>query len=300
MARTRAGRRKPPSRKPSRSDPDPDPAGSGSGGIRKWVKDHIVVTLVVAIVTSLSGGFLLRSGKILGDDVDAVIGLGPTFQPLWPARAGCSDVMVAMPQGGPAIDEVDLPNNAEARNVLAQAGAAAWGSGTLDILIATPNQPLILDMRFDIDEPEPSQEYAWVMRTDSGCGGPADGEHLKLDLDEEDLVKVGSGGKEEKVDEKKDDESDESGDPHLRGIYVSQDKPYHLVMDVVACKALYQWTLVIDYMTGNEKRTYRAPVMRTGGGIAGVQQYLVKDGEGGRRAVVADGKSTATCPPGTK
>jgi hypothetical protein len=119
--------------------------------------------IVGAVVSLVAGGLYLRGDLVFGDEADEAFGIAPAFVPLWPARAGCSDVMVAMPQGGPAIDAIPVPGNAEPRNVLATAGAAAWGQGSLDVLITSPGRPITVDIRFHVDGKQHLQKYGWVL-----------------------------------------------------------------------------------------------------------------------------------------
>jgi hypothetical protein len=66
---------------------------------------------------------------------------------------------------------------------------------------------------------------------------------------------------------------------------------------VVGCQALYDWSLIIDYTSGAEQKTHTINGLRSGGGIAGVPQYEFRQGTDGRRSVVTQGASSATCPP---
>ncbi|WP_285597971.1 hypothetical protein [Kineosporia sp. NBRC 101731] len=209
----------------------------------------------------------------------------------WPTTASCAGaIAVAMPHGGPAIDAVEIPANQEPHGVLAKAGAAAWGTGRLDLLITVPeNRTTTVDVHFHKITKTTVQQYDWLLESGEGCGGPSHQEHLELDLDQRELTKVDANDEEEKTDS--------SREPGVRGYVVTADEPLHVLIDARACSALYQWSVSVDYTSGSLHRTQTIGPLYTGGAVAGVSRYRLSQTDEGQRKLTADGRSGATCPP---
>ncbi|MFE9751221.1 hypothetical protein ACFYOT_40475 [Saccharothrix saharensis] len=215
--------------------------------------------------------------------VDVVVGstgVDPTsMETRWPLRFGCDLAgVVAMPRGGRKLDELGISFTEDPRQTAVNAGAAAWGQGTLYVSLRTSKDNEVVVNSVQPRHVTRTDEVAvdWLLSQPTTCGGDPSSwprAPYRLDLETGAFAKVDDEGKVQPLD--------------FVDRVVKVDDPFTFSVDVTGCSGTYRWLLEVKYSYRGHEYT------RT---VGSVEQPLLS--MGGRTDAPVHESNPGTTAPG--
>ena len=146
--------------------------------------------------------------------------------------------VVAMPRGGEKLDELGISFTEDPRQTAVNAGAGAWGQGTLYVSLRTSKDNEVVVNSVQPKHVTRTDEVAvdWLLSQPTTCGGDGGAwprSPYRLDLETGSFTKVDDEGEVQPLD--------------FVDRVVKVDAPFTFLVDVTGCAGTYRWLLEVEY-----------------------------------------------------